>query len=108
MLFDHTLDNMSLMEDGNGAGMSELLREKGLTSRSRFISDVELISGRKNSFFVDESDIPDKSYDDSCQVDRKRGKLCEEEESKAPLTPSPFASQLLRSPPPTIPHNGMP
>lgn len=102
MLFDHTLDNMSLQEDGVGAGMSDLLREKGLTSRSRFISDVEIMSGRKNSFFVDESDIPDKSYDDTCQVDRKREKLCEEEESKAPLTPSLFACQLGRSPPSTL------
>ena len=66
---------MSLLEDSNGATISELLREKVLTSRSRFISDVEIITGRKSSFFVDESDIPDKSYDDSCQIDRKRGKL---------------------------------
>ena len=99
MLFDHTLDNMSLQEDGNGAGMSELLREKVPTSRSRFISDVGILGGTKTSFFADESDIPDKSHDDTCHLERKRGMLQAEEESKVPnFKPSLFKIEALRSP----------
>ena len=58
-MFDHTLDNMSLMEDQ--MPISELLREKGMThQRSRFISD-ESITG----FHF--SDIPDKSFDNEVE-----------------------------------------
>jgi hypothetical protein len=50
--FDHTLDNLSMMDNGEGGILSELLREKG--SRSRFISD--------ESFFS-RNDVHDKHLD---------------------------------------------
>lgn len=59
VLFDHTLDNMSLHEDGGVGTMSELLREKVLSpSRSRFISDESFLGAGPSLF-----DIPDKSID---------------------------------------------
>ena len=58
-LFDRTLDNMSMQEDGNGGPLvSELLRAKCLGSRSRFISDESFFAGGGLS-----SDIPDKSFE---------------------------------------------
>lgn len=53
VLFDHTLDNMSMMDGGEGA-VSELLRGEKL-ARSRFVSD--------DSFFAG-NNVPDKQSDD--------------------------------------------
>jgi len=53
-MFDHTLDNMSLQDDGGA--VSELLREKVMApSRSRFVSDESFLGAGVCPF-----DIPDK------------------------------------------------
>jgi len=62
VMFDHTLDDMSLLEDGGENMLSELLRKNSKTpskSRSRFISDESFFAFRMNpnaSF----SEAPDK------------------------------------------------
>ena len=53
---EHTFENMSLHEQSSNHGLlSDLLRDKELGNRSRFISD-ETMFGNLN-------DIPDKSFD---------------------------------------------
>ena len=50
--FDHTLDNMSMLDGGEGT-LSELLRDK--SPRSRFISDESIFAGH--------DDILDKQFE---------------------------------------------